>query len=310
MDYNLVSENVNVVGYVYKITNKLTGKIYIGKRQRCIFDQNYWGSGTYITRAIKKYGKENFDREVIEWCSSIDLLVEREIYWIDKLDSRNPDIGYNLAKGGIGSSGSTWSEESREKLRKYRGPASPHWGKHLSEEHKQHLSEAHKGKKLSEEHKQKISESNKGKTFSEETREKISQKLKGVPKGVGEKNPNYGKRMTAEQRTEHSQKIKEALSSPEVRARMSESHKGKKKPKEQIEKIRAANTGKKRTLEQCQAISDRQKGKPRPPHVQELLRTRAAGRIWIHNASGKTKMIYPNDFDLYESQGWKLGRKE
>jgi len=59
---------------IYKITNKINGKIYIGKRKlaKKLFEMsNYWGSGKYIKMAINKYGKDNFTREVIYECSSL-----------------------------------------------------------------------------------------------------------------------------------------------------------------------------------------------------------------------------------------------
>jgi len=65
---------------VYKTTNQITGKIYIGQHeQKTIEFDGYLGTGLYIKRAIKKYGKENFVRETIEICSS-EILDEREHY--------------------------------------------------------------------------------------------------------------------------------------------------------------------------------------------------------------------------------------
>ena len=86
-------------GYIYKITNKINGKIYVGKRAGSSIDEDYWGSGTKIKNALKEFGCENFKREIIEWCSTKDILRDRERYWVDKLDARNPEVGYNLKKG-------------------------------------------------------------------------------------------------------------------------------------------------------------------------------------------------------------------
>jgi hypothetical protein len=49
---------------------------------------------------LKKYGKDNFACEIVEKCDTLDELNERESYWIEYFQSRNPEIGYNLAKGG------------------------------------------------------------------------------------------------------------------------------------------------------------------------------------------------------------------
>jgi hypothetical protein len=85
---------------VYKITNLLNGKIYIGKDASN--NPNYFGSGLHIKSAIKKYGKENFIKETLEVCDSLEKLAEAEIKWISKLDARNLEIGYNISIGGEG----------------------------------------------------------------------------------------------------------------------------------------------------------------------------------------------------------------
>lgn len=93
---------VDKFGYIYKITNKINGKIYVGKRVGSSVDETYWGSGTKLKNAFKEFGLHNFKREIIEWCSTKDILKDRERYWINILDARNPDIGYNIRKGGEG----------------------------------------------------------------------------------------------------------------------------------------------------------------------------------------------------------------
>lgn len=89
-------------GYVYKIINRVNGKIYVGKRVSEIFDENYWGSGRRLKYAIDKYGLDNFDREIIQWYNSDSELNAGEIYWIAKLNSTDRSIGYNLTEGGTG----------------------------------------------------------------------------------------------------------------------------------------------------------------------------------------------------------------
>lgn len=94
-----------MIGYIYKTTNLITNKFYIGKRQKSTFDKYYYGSGKYLSASIVKYGKENFKREIIEWCDSIEELNNREKYWISHLEARNPKIGYNISEGGDGGKG-------------------------------------------------------------------------------------------------------------------------------------------------------------------------------------------------------------
>lgn len=86
---------------VYKTTNLVNGKIYIGQTIR--ENTGYLGSGYYLRRAVKKYGKSNFKREVLARCSSQEELDEMEKFYIKEFDSTNRDVGYNIALGGTGS---------------------------------------------------------------------------------------------------------------------------------------------------------------------------------------------------------------
>lgn len=89
--------------YIYKTINLVDSKIYIGQRSSIKSpekDVEYLGSGVYFSRALKKYGKENFIKEILEVCTSLEETNTREIIYIDLYDSRNPKIGYNIHKGG------------------------------------------------------------------------------------------------------------------------------------------------------------------------------------------------------------------
>ena len=83
---------------IYKTVNLINGKFYIGKDAKN--DDNYLGSGTVLKQAISKYGKSNFKKEVLEVCTDLDHLAEREIYWIEKMKAI--ESGYNIAQGGVG----------------------------------------------------------------------------------------------------------------------------------------------------------------------------------------------------------------
>lgn len=88
--------------YIYKITNLVTGKIYIGQRTSKTLperDRHYMGPGVKLSNSKKKHGIENFEKEILEVCTK-ENLNEREIFWIKELDSMNPEIGYNLVEGG------------------------------------------------------------------------------------------------------------------------------------------------------------------------------------------------------------------
>ena len=96
--------------YIYKITNKINNKIYIGQvYNKSIYDrfnrhikEASPNSRSYIDRAINKYGKENFICELIDNATSLQDLNKKEKYWISYYNSNNHDIGYNLTLGGDG----------------------------------------------------------------------------------------------------------------------------------------------------------------------------------------------------------------
>ena len=112
--------------YIYKTTNILNGKIYIG--QHYGKRKNYIGSGKLLKEDIKKYGKKNFSNEILEYCDIKNLDI-KEKYWIEKLNSNNPDIGYNITIGGNGVDPKTASEKLK--------------GRKFSESHKKNISINH-----------------------------------------------------------------------------------------------------------------------------------------------------------------------
>jgi len=141
---------------IYKTTNLVNGKIYIGQDFRN--KQNYFGSGNCLHRAIRKYGLENFKKEILEYCKTKEQLNEQEIFWIKKLNSKVPN-GYNLTDGGGGSINP--SKETRKKMSK------AHGGKKFTKVHKESISEGLKGKKFTKAHKEKMSKARKGRALKE-----------------------------------------------------------------------------------------------------------------------------------------------
>ena len=97
--------------YIYKITNKINQKVYIGKTITSVaerFSKHKYEAinrldNTYIHNAMRKYGVENFIVETIEECE-ISMVSERERFWIDYYQSyRDSTLGYNLTPGGEGN---------------------------------------------------------------------------------------------------------------------------------------------------------------------------------------------------------------
>lgn len=88
-------------GYIYKTTNLVNGKIYIGQHKSETLDlTRYKGSGTLLKEQFQKFGWSNFKCELLEECFSASELDEKEIYWIDYYQSRDPAVGYNISQGG------------------------------------------------------------------------------------------------------------------------------------------------------------------------------------------------------------------
>ena len=91
---------------IYKITNKINGKIYIGYTSKTLkqrFKAHCKTTYSLIGRAIHKYGRKNFTIELLESSKDKHYIQDiREDYWINFYDSRNRSVGYNIAKGGGG----------------------------------------------------------------------------------------------------------------------------------------------------------------------------------------------------------------
>lgn len=122
---------------IYKTTNLVNGKIYIGQDSKN--NPEYLGSGTLVRLAIKKYGKENFEKEILEECDNLEILNEREIFWIKELNSIDKIIGYNIHEGGSGGDNFK-NNPNLEVIRKKMSLGKK--GKKLTDEHKESIANA------------------------------------------------------------------------------------------------------------------------------------------------------------------------
>ena len=132
---------------IYKITNRINVKVYIGQTKRTL--ERRWkehccpkGGCPLLKRAINKYGKENFTVEQIDVANDVDELNKKEIYWIDYYKSANENYGYNLSLGGeIG----TFNESTLKKMSlSHTGDKNYFYGKHHTEASKRKMSETSK----------------------------------------------------------------------------------------------------------------------------------------------------------------------
>jgi len=196
---------------VYKTTNIITGKIYIGKDESN--NPLYLGSGRILKKAIKKYGKNNFIKEIIEECSSRESLNEKEIYWINKYNSTDPKIGYNIAQGGTG--GNTYFGKNESELEEIKLKISNSLkDREFTDNHREKLSKSaslRKGNKPCKFKNQKMDEYL-GETYSNEIKDKIRKSLK----------EHYASGMSEEQK----QKISKALKGRKL-GPMSDEHREK-----------------------------------------------------------------------------------
>jgi len=88
--------------YVYITTNSINGKQYIGDHSSNILEDEYLGSGKLIIKAINKYGKKKFKREIIEICESKEEAFNKQEKYINEYNTLIPN-GYNISpKGGLG----------------------------------------------------------------------------------------------------------------------------------------------------------------------------------------------------------------
>ena len=147
---------------IYNTVNKINGKNYIGQhkcesRKR----KGYLGSGIYLKAALKKYGKDNFEKTILDVCETKEQADFLEIKYI-AFYRLGGLCQYNIADGGEGFTGNH-TEKSKRKMSK------SHKGIKLSEEHKKNVAAANKGKnkgaKFSKEHKEKLSMAKKGRKW-------------------------------------------------------------------------------------------------------------------------------------------------
>jgi group I intron endonuclease len=233
--------------YLYRITNTVNDKIYIGQSvdtiRRWYEHKREAAQKTptmAVTRAIKKYGNESFEFEVLAGCKSQDNANWLETELVKRYESHvSTDKGYNVTWGGMNAPKTDeWKAHMSKIMTGREAPwaigntyaiGNANWlGKPRSAETKQKISKALSGE----------NHPNFGKTLPKETKKKMSMAASG------ENNPMYGRVYSEEERKQISERLIGREVSEETRAKISKSNKGRKLSDESRKKMSAAKKGK------------------------------------------------------------------
>ena len=187
----------------YLITNLINGKQYVGdhstENMTDSLTKNYKGSGDIIKKALKKYGRENFKREILEYFDTKEESFKSQEKYIRLYETHVSQNGYNISwTGGTDGFGGKHSDESKRKMSENNSGM--------------------KGKKHSAKTKLKMSESQKklNKKLSQETIGKIKDSISG------EKHPNWGKNRSKETIERIRKSNKKRYQDPKLRKELSE----------------------------------------------------------------------------------------
>ena len=155
---------------IYKITNKIDGKIYIGKHKTSFIQDSYMGSGKLILRAISKYGIENFEKEILFQFDNEADMNSKEAELVTEEFCLREDT-YNLSLGGNGGWDITKSKTA-------------FLNKKHTDETKKKISEAARNRKVSEETREKIRVHNR---TNEKRKISLSKAFSNIPKSESHK---------------------------------------------------------------------------------------------------------------------------
>lgn len=129
---------------IYKTTNKVNQKFYIGKHQTVDINDDYLGSGVLLKEAILKYGKENFQKEILFVFNTIDEMNTCEKELVTENLVKDP-MCYNIGLGGEGGphfKGKRHTSDTRKRISDSRV------NKSASNQTKKKMSENHWSKKI------------------------------------------------------------------------------------------------------------------------------------------------------------------
>jgi group I intron endonuclease len=166
---------------IYKATNTINGKCYIGKttglldkRRNSHLSSARKGVSYYFYNAIRKYGESAFEWNIIDSaCETEEELNEMEYHYIMQYKTHKSQNGYNTCWGGEGAC-RPHTEEAKQKM------SIAHKGKVLTEEHIRKIVESRGIQYLSEETKKKIGDAHRGRVHTEQSRKNMSDAHMGI----------------------------------------------------------------------------------------------------------------------------------
>jgi hypothetical protein len=191
MTNNNPNSSPQIFYIIYKTTNLLNNKIYIGQHITSNLDDGYLGSGIAITKAISMHGRKNFKREILYFCESKEELNEKEREIVNEEFVKRRDT-YNLVCGGQCDT-KAFAEAGKRYMKNIKNDPEKF------QEHKNKLSNGLKEKWERDGHNWT------GKSHSEETKKKMSEKAKTH---TGEKNSSWGSCWIYNEDLKESKKIK------------------------------------------------------------------------------------------------------
>ena len=211
MDWNIF---IHMHYLIYKITNKLNNKIYVGKHKTDNPDDDYLGSGLLIERAVEKYGREHFSKEIICRLNTLEEMNDMEAKIVDEEFIARDDT-YNLKLGGQGGWADVipYTKSSRKEVGRNNWKIGIDRLKVLMEDEEYRLALFAKAKAAKELYCSinGVPKPWLGRTHTEETKKKMSASKKGTY--IGKKNPAYGTMWITN--GEENRKIKATDSLPE-----------------------------------------------------------------------------------------------
>lgn len=265
-----------MIRYIYKITNNINGHMYIGQHSTKNINDGYMGSGYALRAAFKKYGKENFNKDIIAYVNG----TKKELDHCEKFFIRHyrnkfgKDMLYNIADGGNGGNmGEEWYKKYAE------GCHTEKWRQTMSDKFSGDKNPFY-GKKHSEETRKKL------KDFSNQPDElkRRSERVKGS------NNPMYGKKLSEERKKKISEKSKSLWNNEEYRKKTSESMKRCWGDEEyRAKRSKSIKQFWKDNPEKRKEIGDRFRGKPKSEETKRKMSENNA-RYWhYHEVSQETR---------------------